>query len=161
MTSTKTIGASVPIAPISPERMTRAPCGKGSIASISLIISELELELIRSHMAQEPVLRGEVGASEKAFELLNYLVCRIPCTCRSGGGGGPAPRAEERAPPCCTPTRRVFRSGRRKAAKTLTGDFSALSWTQELGLTCLESGRRAASNEPSCFSCLEAGTEGR
>ena len=37
-------------------------------------------------------------------------------------------------------------------AKTLTDDFSALYWTQELGLTCLESGRRAASNEPSCFS---------
>ena len=36
--------------------------------------------------------------------------------------------------------------------KTLTDDCSALYWTQELGLTCLESGRRAASNEPSCFS---------
>ena len=36
--------------------------------------------------------------------------------------------------------------------KDLTGDCSALYWTQELGLTCLESGRRAASNEPSCFS---------
>jgi len=46
----------------------------------------------------------------------------------------------------------LFRSGRREAAKTLTGDCSALSWTQELGLTCLESGRRAAWNEPSCFS---------
>ena len=46
----------------------------------------------------------------------------------------------------------VFRSGRREAAKTLTGDCSALYWTQELGLTCLESGRRAASNEPSYFS---------
>ena len=33
-------------------------------------------------------------------------------------------------------------------AKTLTDDCSALYWTQELGLTCLESGRRAASNEP-------------
>ena len=39
-----------------------------------------------------------------------------------------------------------------QAAKTLTDDCSALYWTQELGLTCLESGRRAASNEPSCFS---------
>ena len=37
-------------------------------------------------------------------------------------------------------------------AKTLTDDCSALYWPQELGLTCLESGRRAASNEPSCFS---------
>ena len=37
-------------------------------------------------------------------------------------------------------------------AKTLTDDCSALYWTQELGLTCLESGRRAASNEPSFFS---------
>ena len=37
-------------------------------------------------------------------------------------------------------------------AKTLTDDCSALYWTQELGLRCLESGRRAASNEPSCFS---------
>jgi len=37
-------------------------------------------------------------------------------------------------------------------AKTLIDDCSALYWTQELGLTCLESGRRAASNEPSCFS---------
>ena len=45
----------------------------------------------------------------------------------------------------------LFRSGRREAAKTLT-DCSALSWTQELGLACLESGRRAASNDPSCFS---------
>ena len=35
--------------------------------------------------------------------------------------------------------------------KNLTDDCSALYWTQELGLTCLESGRRAASNEPSCF----------
>ena len=42
----------------------------------------------------------------------------------------------------------LFRSGRREAAKTLTDDCSALYWTQELGLTCLESGRRAASNEP-------------
>jgi len=42
--------------------------------------------------------------------------------------------------------------GPREAAKTLTEDCSALYWTQELGLTCLESGRRAASNELSCFS---------
>ena len=41
---------------------------------------------------------------------------------------------------------------RPSTAKTLTDDFSALYWTQELGLTCLESGRQAASNEPSCFS---------
>ena len=41
---------------------------------------------------------------------------------------------------------------RPSTAKTLTDDCSALYWTQELGLTCLESGRRAASNEPSCFS---------
>ena len=46
----------------------------------------------------------------------------------------------------------ALRSGRREAAKTLTDDCSALYWTQELGLTGLESGRRAASNEPSCFS---------
>ena len=41
---------------------------------------------------------------------------------------------------------------RPSTAKTLTDDCSALYWTQELRLTCLESGRRAASNEPSCFS---------
>ena len=41
---------------------------------------------------------------------------------------------------------------RPSTAKTLTDDCAALYWTQELGLTCLESGRRAASNEPSCFS---------
>ena len=41
---------------------------------------------------------------------------------------------------------------RPSTAKTLTDDCSALYWTQELGLTCLESGRRAASNELSCFS---------
>ena len=41
---------------------------------------------------------------------------------------------------------------RSSTAKSLTDDCSALYWTQELGLTFLESGRRAASNEPSCFS---------
>ena len=41
---------------------------------------------------------------------------------------------------------------RPSTAKTLTDDCSALHWTQELGLTYLESGRRAASNKPSCFS---------
>ena len=41
---------------------------------------------------------------------------------------------------------------KQQKTKTLTDDCSALYWTQELGLTCLESGRRAASNEPSCFS---------
>ena len=41
---------------------------------------------------------------------------------------------------------------KKQKTKTLTDDRSALYWTQELGLTCLESGRRAASNEPSCFS---------
>ena len=41
---------------------------------------------------------------------------------------------------------------RPSTAKTLTDDCSALYWTQELGPICLESGRRAASNEPSCFS---------
>ena len=38
----------------------------------------------------------------------------------------------------------------------LTDDCSALYWTQELGLTCLESGRRAASNEPSCHSLSQS-----
>ena len=41
---------------------------------------------------------------------------------------------------------------RSSTAKSLTSDCSALYWTQELGLTCLESGRRAASNELSCFT---------
>ena len=44
---------------------------------------------------------------------------------------------------------------RPSTAKTLTDDCSALYWTQELGLICLESERRAASNEPSCFSALK------
>ena len=51
-----------------------------------------------------------------------------------------------------SPPIRPIQIGPQEAAKTLTDDCSALSWTQELGLTCLESGRRAASNEPSCFS---------
>ena len=42
--------------------------------------------------------------------------------------------------------------GPQGGGQNLTDDCSALSWTQELGLTCLESGRRAASNEISCFS---------
>ena len=51
-----------------------------------------------------------------------------------------------------SPPIRPIQIGPQEAAKTLTDDCSALSWTQELGLTCLESGRRAASNETSCFS---------
>ena len=41
---------------------------------------------------------------------------------------------------------------KQQKTKTLTDDCSALYRTRERGLTCLESGRRAASNEPSCFS---------
>ena len=41
---------------------------------------------------------------------------------------------------------------KQQKTKTLTDGCSAPYWTQELGLTCLEGGRRAASNEPSCFS---------
>ena len=48
---------------------------------------------------------------------------------------------------------------KQQKTKTLTDDCSALYWTQELGLTCLESGRRAASNEPSCFSRRWSRTE--
>ena len=52
----------------------------------------------------------------------------------------------------CEPRPAIHRRKKReKRTKTLTDDCSALYWTQELGLTCMESGRRAASNEPSCF----------
>ena len=32
-----------------------------------IMIKELELELILSHMTQKPMLRGEVGARDQAF----------------------------------------------------------------------------------------------
>ena len=40
-----------------------------------------------------------------------------------------------------SPPIRPIQIGPQEAAKTLTDDCSALSWTQELGLTCLESRR--------------------
>ena len=49
----------------------------------------------------------------------------------------------------------VLRSGRREAAKTLTNDFSALYWTQELGLTCLAR-RRATSRVERAIMLLTA-----
>ena len=89
---------------------------------------ELELELILSQMAQKPMLRGEVGENDDNdnddyYDDDDHAFLGL----------------------CVAPDRPSM-------AKILTDDCSALYWTQELGLTCLESGRRAVSNEPSCFS---------
>ena len=50
---------------------------------------------------------------------------------------------------------------RPSTAKTLTDDCSALYWTQELGLTCLESGRRARRTSHHASHGVEAGPNGR